>query len=48
MNQSVDIRALNEKIEAKSSFVNMVYMGMENTIVGQKHLVEVVMNGADV
>jgi MoxR-like ATPase len=45
MNQSVDIRALNEKIEAKSSFVNMVYMGMENTIVGQKHLVESLLIG---
>jgi MoxR-like ATPase len=45
MNQAVDIRALNEKIEAKSSFVNMVYMGMENTIVGQKHLVESLLIG---
>ncbi|MDD2797032.1 MAG: MoxR family ATPase [Bacteroidales bacterium] len=45
MNQSVDIRALNEKIEAKSSFVNMIYMGMENTIVGQKHLVESLLIG---
>lgn len=45
MNQSVDIRALNEKIEAKSAFVNMVYMGMENTIVGQKHLVESLLIG---
>lgn len=45
MNQTVDIRALNEKIEAKSAFVNMIYMGMENTIVGQKHLVESLLIG---
>jgi len=45
MNQSVDIRALNEKIEAKSSFVNMVTMGMDNVIVGQKHLVESLLIG---
>jgi len=45
MNQSVDIRALNEKIEAKSSFVNMVTMGMDNMIVGQKHLVESLLIG---
>lgn len=45
MNQTVDIRALNEKIEAKSSFVNMVYMGMDNMIVGQKHLVESLLIG---
>ncbi|MGL4993848.1 MAG: AAA family ATPase [Bacteroidales bacterium] len=40
MNQAVDIRELNERIEAKSSFVNVLMMGMDQAIVGQKHLVE--------
>ncbi len=40
MSQSVDIRELNARIESKSSFVNMITMGMDQVIVGQKHLVE--------
>ena len=40
MSQTVDIRELNERIESKSSFVNMITMGMNKVIVGQKHLVE--------
>lgn len=40
MNQAVDIRELNERIEAKSNFVNLLMMGMDQAIVGQKHLVE--------
>ena len=40
MSQTVDIRELNERIESKSSFVNMITMGMDQVIVGQKHLVE--------
>ena len=38
MSQTVDIRELNERIESKSSFVNMITMGMDKVIVGQKHL----------
>ena len=40
MDQSVDIRELNERIERKSSFVDALVMGMDKVIVGQKHLVE--------
>lgn len=40
MSQTVDIRELNARIESKSSFVNMITMGMDKVIVGQKHLVE--------
>ena len=36
----MDIRELNARIESKSSFVNMITMGMDQVIVGQKHLVE--------
>lgn len=36
----VDIRELNERIERKSEFVNLIMMGMDKVIVGQKHLVE--------
>lgn len=45
MSQTVDIRELNERIESKSSFVNMITMGMDQVIVGQKHLVESLMIG---
>ncbi|MCD7914107.1 MAG: AAA family ATPase [Tannerellaceae bacterium] len=45
MNQTIDIRELNERIESKSSFVNIITMGMDQTIVGQKHLVESLLIG---
>lgn len=41
----VDIRELNERIEKKSAFVNMIMMGMDKVIVGQKHLVESLLIG---
>ncbi len=41
----IDIRTLNEKIEKQSSFVDMLMMGMDKTIVGQKHLVESLLIG---
>ena len=40
MSQVVDIRELNELIEQKSSFVNVLTNGMNQVIVGQHHLVE--------
>lgn len=45
MNQTVDIRELNERIEQKSSFVNLLTLGMDKVIVGQKHLVESLLIG---
>jgi MoxR-like ATPase len=45
MEQSVDIRELNEKIERQSSFVDALVMGMDKVIVGQKHLVESLLIG---
>lgn len=45
MSQPVDIRELNELIESKSSFVNMITMGMDQVIVGQKHLVDSLLIG---
>lgn len=41
----IDIKALNEKIERQSSFVDMLVMGMDKNIVGQKHLVESLLIG---
>src|SRR5574344_2634349 len=38
--ERVDIRELNELIESKSSLVNILNQGMDQIIVGQKHLVE--------
>ena len=40
MSQVVDIRELNELIEQKSSFVDVLTKGMDKVIVGQHHLVE--------
>lgn len=37
---NVDIRALNEKIERESAFVEMLALEMNKVIVGQKHMVE--------
>lgn len=45
MEQSVDIRELNEKIERQSSFVDALIMGMDKVIIGQKHLVESLLIG---
>ena len=45
MVQTVDIRELNERIEKQSSFVDALTMGMDTTIVGQKHLVESLLIG---
>ena len=45
MSQTVDIRELNELIASKSSFVNMITMGMDRVIVGQKHLIDSLMIG---
>ncbi len=45
MNQSVDIKELNERIQRESSFVDMISMEMNKVIVGQKHLVESLLIG---
>jgi len=37
---TIDIKALNERIQQESSFVDMISMEMNKVIVGQKHLVE--------
>ncbi len=37
---TVDIKALNERIQQESSFVDMINIEMNKVIVGQKHLVE--------
>ena len=40
MAETVHIRELNDLIASKSSFVNLIRQGMDQTIVGQKHLVD--------
>lgn len=45
MSQIVDIRELNERIESKSNFIHLLTKGMDQTIVGQKHLVESLLIG---
>ncbi len=45
MEQSVDIRELNERIQKESSFVDLITLEMNKVIVGQKHLVESLLIG---
>ena len=40
MVESIDIRELNERIERQSSFVTDLTTGMNQIIVGQKHLID--------
>ncbi len=40
MSESINIRQLNELVASKSDFVSLITRGMDQTIVGQKHLVE--------
>ena len=40
MNETVDIKELNERIQKESAFVDIITMEMNKVIVGQKHLVE--------
>ena len=40
MAETVNIRELNDLIASRSNFVNMIKQGMDQTIVGQKHLVD--------
>ena len=45
MAETIDIRELNERIERQSAFVTNLTTGMDQVIVGQKHLVESLLNG---
>ena len=45
MAESIDIRELNERIERQSAFVTNLMTGMDQVIVGQKHLVESLLIG---
>ena len=45
MAESIDIRELNERIERQSAFVTNLTTGMDQVIVGQKHLVESLLIG---
>ena len=40
MAETVNIRELNDLIASKSNFVNLIRQGMDQTIVGQRHLVD--------
>ena len=45
MAETIDIRELNERIERQSAFVTNLTTGMDQIIVGQKHLVESLLIG---
>ena len=45
MAEALDIRELNERIERQSAFVTNLMTGMDQVIVGQKHLVESLLIG---
>ncbi len=45
MEQSVNLREINERIKEESSFIDLITMEMNKVIVGQKHLVESLLIG---
>ncbi|MFP3859198.1 MAG: AAA family ATPase [Bacteroidales bacterium] len=45
MEQTVNVKELNERIRNESSFVDMIQMEMNKVIVGQKHLLESLLVG---
>ena len=45
MTGTVDIRELNERIERQSAFITNLTTGMDQVIVGQKHLIESLLIG---
>ena len=45
MAEAIDIRELNERIERQSAFVTNLMAGMDQVIVGQKHLIESLLIG---
>lgn len=45
MEQTADIRALNEKIEKESAFTDIIRTEMNKVIIGQKHLIDSLMIG---
>ena len=40
MSETINIRQLNDLVASKSDFINLITHGMDQTIVGQKHLIE--------
>ncbi len=40
MSDSVNIRGLNDLVSSKSDFINLITKGMDQAIVGQKHLID--------
>jgi len=45
MTTNIDVKALNERIEKESAFVEMITMEMNKVIVGQKHLIDSLLIG---
>jgi len=45
MNQIIDIKELNERIQKESAFIDLISMEMNKVIVGQKHLVDSLLIG---
>jgi MoxR-like ATPase len=45
MNETIDIKELNERIQKESAFVDLISMEMTKVIVGQKHLIESLLIG---
>lgn len=45
MNETVNIKELNDRIQQESSFVDLISLEMNKVIVGQKHLVESLLIG---
>ncbi len=45
MNETVNIKELNDRIQQESSFVDLLNLEMGKVIIGQKHLIESLLIG---
>jgi MoxR-like ATPase len=45
MNETLNIKELNERIQQESSFVDLLNLEMSKVIIGQKHLIESLLIG---
>ena len=43
--QTVDIKSINEKIEKQSAFIDLLTLEINKVIVGQKHMIELLLIG---
>ena len=45
MNKEIDIKEINELIEKESAFIDMLLLEVNKVIIGQKHMMEILLIG---